>query len=70
MRTTLDIDDHVLEQARVLSQELHVSLGAAVSLLARRGLAPRMSAGPLPTFEVSAEIAPLTPSMVRQALDE
>ncbi|MGL4745668.1 MAG: hypothetical protein ACRCXL_14945 [Dermatophilaceae bacterium] len=39
MRTTVDIDDTVLAAARSLSRASRVSLGAAISELARRGLA-------------------------------
>lgn len=38
MRTTLEIDDVVLSAARSLARAQGVSLGAAVSELARRGL--------------------------------
>ena len=38
MRTTLEIDDAVLAAARALAAQTGVSLGAAVSELARRGL--------------------------------
>ena len=38
MRTTLDLDDVVLAAARSLARARGVSLGAAVSELARRGL--------------------------------
>ena len=38
MRTTLDLDDTVLAAARSLARARGVSLGAAVSELARRGL--------------------------------
>ena len=38
MRTTLDIDDTVLAAARSLARSRSISLGAAVSELARRGL--------------------------------
>ena len=38
MRTTLDIDDTVLAAARSLAQSRGVSLGAALSEIARRGL--------------------------------
>ena len=40
MRTTLDIDDTVLAAARALARARRISLGAAVSELARKGLAP------------------------------
>lgn len=40
MRTTLEIDDAVLAAARALARDESISLGAAVSELARRGLRP------------------------------
>lgn len=39
MRTTLDLDETVLAAARSLARSRRISLGAAVSELARRGLA-------------------------------
>jgi len=41
MRTTLDIDPVVLSAARAKAAAEQISLGAAVSALARAGLAPR-----------------------------
>lgn len=38
MRTTLELDDTILAAARSLARSRGVSLGAAVSELARRGL--------------------------------
>ncbi len=38
MRTTLSIDEDVLEAARCLAAAQHVPLGQAVSTLARRGI--------------------------------
>lgn len=70
MRTTLDLDDTVLAAARALSQQTGLSLGAAVSELARRGLEPRLADDPFPTFAVSSDTAPMTPAMVKDALDE
>lgn len=70
MRTTLDLDDAVLAAARALSRESGLSLGAAVSELALRGLAPRLVDDGFPTFAVSADTPPMTPAMVREALDE
>lgn len=70
MRTTLDIDDRVLAAARVLSSSRGISLGAAISELAQRGLSPRLVDDGFPTFAVSPETPPMTPDMVREALDE
>ena len=70
MRTTLNIDDEILEVARSLAGERHLSIGAVVSDLARRGLRQRSSgrrgqAG-FPVFEVSRDSRPLTLDRVRQ----
>ncbi|MDA2987915.1 MAG: antitoxin [Actinomycetota bacterium] len=70
MRTTLDIDDSVLAAARSLSADSGMSLGAAVSELARRGLRPRVVDNGFPMFDVAPDTPPMTPDMVRDALDE
>ncbi len=60
MRTTLDLDETVLAAARAIAHAEGVSLGAAVSRLARRGLEPtrsRPSSG-FPVFDADPE-APL-----------
>ena len=41
MRTTLTIDDDVLEMARTLAQSRRISLGEAISELARRGVSSK-----------------------------
>lgn len=48
MRTTLDVDDTVLAAARSLARSRGISLGQAVSELARRGLAADSSSPPEP----------------------
>jgi hypothetical protein len=75
MRTTLDIDDAVLDVAREIARERGISVGAAVSLLAHRGLQPRISEereGSLhiPVFTVEPGAGAITPEHVRSALDE
>jgi hypothetical protein len=50
MRTTLDLDEGVLAAARSLARAERLSLGAAVSRLARRGMA---AAGPDSRLDVS-----------------
>ena len=72
MRTTLQLDDDVLAAARELATGEHRSLGAVVSELARRGLTPaRIEAEDgLPVIRVPAGTPPITPEMVRRALDE
>ena len=72
MRTTLDIDDDVIAAARELAAGERRSLGSVVSELARRGLPPARvaAAGGLPVIRVPAGSPPITPEMVRRALDE
>lgn len=72
MRTTLDIDDDVVAAARELAASQRRSLGAVISELARRGLIPARveTAGDLPVILVPAGTPPITPQMVRRALDE
>ncbi|MES1242045.1 MAG: antitoxin [Acidobacteriota bacterium] len=73
MRTTLVIDDDVLSVARSLSEVEGRSLGAVISELARRGLAPRQESAEeegFPVFAVSPGARPITLEMVQKALDE
>ncbi|MGI8846165.1 MAG: antitoxin [Thermoleophilaceae bacterium] len=72
MRTTLDLDEDVIAAARELAAEGRRSLGSVISELARRGLTPaRVEAdGDLPVIRVPAGAPPITPQMVRRALDE
>jgi len=72
MRTTLDLDDDVLSAARELAAGERRSLGAVISQLVRQGLTPaRIEAdGALPVIRVPHGTAPITPEMVRRALDE
>ncbi|MGI9022280.1 MAG: antitoxin [Acidimicrobiales bacterium] len=72
MRTTLDIDDDVLEVARALAAAEGQSLGQAVSGLARRGLSAnlRVDESGLPRFKVPVDATPITDQTVRAALDE
>lgn len=73
MRTTLQIDDDVLEAARALARMEAKSLGEVVSRLARKGLAPRPQEGTdrnFPVFAVSEDEPPITPEHVRQALED
>lgn len=72
MRTTLDLDDDVIAAARELASSQRRSLGSVISELARRGLMPgRVEADDgLPVIRVPAGTPPITPGMVRRALDE
>lgn len=72
VRTTLELDDDVVAAARDIARESGRSLGATVSELARRGLAPARVevTGDLPVVRVPAGAPPITAEMVRRALDE
>jgi hypothetical protein len=72
VRTTLDLDDDVIAAARELAAGERRSLGSVISELARRGLTPARveSSGDLPVIRVPAGTPPITPEMVRRALDE
>lgn len=72
MRTTLELDDDVVAAARELAAGERRSLGSVISELARRGLMPASvhAAHGLPVIRVPAGTPPITPEMVRRALDE
>jgi hypothetical protein len=66
MRTTLELDDMVLAVARSISRDEGISLGAAVSRLAERGLrsqSPTARSG-FPVFTVAADAVPITVEIV------
>lgn len=72
MRTTLEIDDDVITSAKELAQLEGRSLGSVISDLVRRGLTPAKvdSEDGVPVIRVPAGSPPITPEMVRRALDE
>ena len=73
MRTTLVIEDDVLEVARSLAEAEGKSLGEVISELARRGFAPRSEEAVdegFPVFSLSPEARPITLEMVQRALEE
>jgi len=73
MRTTLTIDDDILQVAKHLAGAERRTIGEVISELARRGLRPEepsTSNHGLPVFDVPKTAPPLTPEMVRRALDE
>ena len=75
MRTTMNIDDDVLELVRALADARRISLGAAVSYLVRRGATARMPHRIRNGFHTFAtELAPgmkrFGPEDIRRAMDE
>lgn len=72
MRTTLTLDPEVLQAARSLARARSISIGEAVSQLARRGLErERVSPGSrIPHFHVSEGARPITLEHVKIIEDE
>ena len=74
MRTTLNIDDEILEVAKSIAGERNLSVGAVLSDLARRGLQPAGSVGRkrggFPVFEISHDGTVLTLDRVERHEDE
>lgn len=72
MRTTLQIDDDVLESARQIASAAGRSVGAVISDLARRALRPAQLGrrDTFPVFEVDADAPAITAEDVARALDE
>ena len=71
MRTTLSIDDDVLEAARRLAEATHVPLGEAVSTMARRGMVKiglRRSDSGLLEFDVPDDFPRVTSEDVARIL--
>ena len=72
MRTTLDIDDRVLAAAKALAADRNTSVGAALSALARRGLAaanPSRSKNGIPVFTPADDARPITLDLVNDHRD-
>lgn len=74
MRTTIDLDPDVLEQARSIARIERRPLGRVVSDLARRGLARSQRTideeDGFPVFRVPGDAPAITDELVRIALDE
>ncbi|MEP6843369.1 MAG: antitoxin [Pseudolysinimonas sp.] len=72
MRTTLELDDTVLAVARSLSRDEGISLGAAVSRLAQKGMRSGSvtATGAFPVFTVPVDAPPITVDMVNDHRDD
>jgi len=74
MRTTLKLDDDVLETAKALAARQGKSLGEVVSGLLRRAVEPHPRApaarNGIPLFPVADGARPVTLEIVRELLDE
>jgi hypothetical protein len=70
MRTTLDVENDVLDAARALALARNVSIGAALSELARRGITartPLSTHNGFPVFQVPAGTPAFGPDDVAAA---
>lgn len=75
MRTTLDLDDAVLEAARSVAARTKRSIGAVVSEWAQLGSAAAQSGKPrkrsrLPMFDLPPDSPPIDSAMVKRLLDD
>ena len=72
MRTTLDIDSDVIDAAKALAEAGNISIGKALSRLARRGIAaptPFAERNGFAVFAVGMEVPRFGPADVAAALD-
>ena len=73
MRTTLDIDDDVMQVAKEIARLKNQGIGQALSDLARRGLTPEVSSVELrdsiPVWTHAPGAITITNEMVRNLLD-
>lgn len=73
MRTTLTLDADIHHAVRSIARERGESMGTVVSSLVRAALQPREHAtrdDGFPVFDVDPGAPPLTPDMVRDALED
>jgi hypothetical protein len=75
MRTTLDIDDDILEAAKEIARRDHSSAGRVLSKLARRGLTVASAAEEAPLVRNGVPLLPrrgelITSEYVQRLLDE
>jgi len=73
MRTTLDVEDDVLLAAKEIARRRRVSVGKALSDLARQALvgpAIGASRNGVPLFPIQPGAGVVTPELVRQLLDD
>jgi hypothetical protein len=73
MRTTIDLDPEILSAARQIAADRSISIGKAISELARKGLETRVkntSRQGFPVFHVPRGARPLTLEDVRSDEDD
>jgi hypothetical protein len=73
MRTTLNLDDDVLESARAIADQRGVPIGTVVSDLIRQSLEPSASLvtrNGIQLFPIREGAGPVTPDLVRALMEE
>jgi hypothetical protein len=73
VRTTISLDDDILEAARKIAEARGVAIGVVISELARRGLAPAVSGrvrNGIRLFPAREGAGLVTPEIVQRLLDE
>lgn len=75
MRTTLDIEDDVLQAAKELAKHEGVTTGQVLSTLARKGLAANSIESPTPTVRNGVPLLPsrgeiITLEHIQKLMDE
>jgi hypothetical protein len=74
MRTTLKIDDDVLEAAKGLAARQNKTVGEVISALSRQALGPKSASAKVrngvPLLPVHAGSVPVTPELLNQLRDE
>jgi hypothetical protein len=73
MRTTLSLDEDIIETARYLAQQNHSTLGKIISDLVRKGLQATHSyelKNNFPVFKVAKNSPLITPEDVKKLDDE
>ncbi len=73
MRTTITLDDDIIETARYLAKQDHSTLGKVISDLARKGLQGSKSyksENNFPVFSVSESSPVITPEHVKTLEDD
>lgn len=72
MRTTVDIEDSVLDAAKAIARDEGIAIGAVLSRLARKGLEGTgvvAHAGGFPVFTPAPGAAPITVDLVNEHRD-
>ncbi len=75
MRTTLDLDNAVMEGARSIAAQTGRSIGQIVSEFAKAGMAARSrtvrkKTGDFPTFKARPGARPIHPAIVKELIDD